>query len=153
MPAAEEGGSVTSDEVQAANMATLRRWIEEGWNQRDLSLVEELFHEEIVTEGRVRADGVEMVGRQAVVDFLEKMVHAIPDIQIEILNLTAAGDLVVAEYRITGTHQNPYREGAPAPGDAVEFFVTEVARFVDGQIFHRRDVIGDSRNVRSRFGV
>jgi len=140
-------------EEMAANTALLRYWIDVGWNQRDTSIVSEVFHEDIITEGSVRSEGGQIVGRQAVCDFNRRMIEAIPDLHIEIVNLQAAGEIVIAEYRITGTHTSAYQDGAPAPGDRVVMHVAEVARFKDGLIAHRRDVITDARSVKERFGV
>mgnify|MGYP001993642544 CR=1 FL=1 len=142
-----------SDEGMAANIALLRRWIDVGWNQRDTSIVSEVFHEDIITEGSVRSEGSQIVGRQAVIDFNHRMIRAIPDLHIEIVNLQAAGEIVIAEYRITGSHTSAYQDGAPAPGDKVVMRVAEVARFKDGLIAHRRDVIAEARSVKERFGV
>jgi steroid delta-isomerase-like uncharacterized protein len=142
-----------SAEGMAANIALLRRWIDVGWNQRDTSIVSEVFHEDIITEGSVRTGGSPIVGRQAVIEFNHRMIQTIPDLHIEIVNLQAAGEIVIAEYRITGTHVSPYQDGAPAPGDEIVMLVAEVARFKDGLIAHRRDVISDARSVKERFGV
>ena len=140
-------------EGMAANISLLRHWIDVGWNQRDTSIVSDVFHEDIITEGSVRAEGGQIVGRQAVIDFNHRMIQAIPDLHIEIVNLQAAGEFVIAEYRITGTHTSAYQDGAPAPGDKVVMLIAEVARFKDGLIAHRRDVISDARSVKERFGV
>jgi predicted ester cyclase len=142
-----------SAEEMEANIALLRRWIKVGWNERNMSIIDEVFHEDIISEGAVRARAEPLVGVKAVIEFQEKMITAIPDIHIEILNMVSAADIVIGEYLITGTHLAPFGEGAPSPKDKVEMNVTEVARFRDGRIFHRRTVISDARGVMARFGV
>jgi predicted ester cyclase len=83
------------------NIALVRRWFDEVWNQRRGELIDELITEESVChadEGPIRGPA-EFRERQ-----YAPLLAAFPDIRVEIEATIAQGDEVVVRWRATGIH-------------------------------------------------
>lgn len=59
--------------------------------------------------------------------------HAFEDFAIEILDIMADGDKVIARYRMTGTHTGEYF-GVPATGRSLDSTGIAIYRFKEGKI-------------------
>ena len=58
---------------------------------------------------------------------------AFPDIHVEINEMVAEADKVVARWTITGTHRGAWR-GIPATGNAIEWYGTDLYTISNGRI-------------------
>jgi steroid delta-isomerase-like uncharacterized protein len=84
------------------NKATVRRMIEQVWNEHRLDLIEEFFSEDVILHnaGLPSSSGLEAV-RAATAMGLK----AFPDQQQTIEGEIAEGDTVAAHWTVTGTHK------------------------------------------------
>jgi predicted ester cyclase len=83
------------------NIALVRRWFEEIWNERLETTIDELVDEDSVCytdEGDIRGPE-EFKTRQ-----FRPLVDAFPDIRVEIEAIVAEGDSVVVRWTATGGH-------------------------------------------------
>lgn len=67
-------------------------------------------------------------GKQGVQEWFVMMRGAFPDMRMEVEDLIAGGDKVVARGRFTATHQGDFM-GMPATGKAVDVGVIDIIRF------------------------
>jgi steroid delta-isomerase-like uncharacterized protein len=81
--------------------------------------------------------GITLSGREQVVSFLRSFWDALPDARLKLENELAAGDSVVTEGTLTGTHSGALRapDGEiPASGNPVTLRYASVKRIRDGQV-------------------
>lgn len=98
--------------VIADNTVIIERLIEEVFNQQALAALPELVAADVVDhQAIIFAQPDELGGVAAGVGAL---MHAFPDLRIEIGELLSAGDRVVARLTLAGTNLGDYR-GLPAP--------------------------------------
>lgn len=84
-----------------ANKALVRRVYEEGFNQRNWAVFDELGAPDFVVHSASRT----MQGREAYKQYLSTEVIAFPDARFTIEDLIADGDTVVTRHTFRGTHQ------------------------------------------------
>lgn len=93
--------STKHDSTRDDNVALVRRWFDEVWNQRRAETIEELLDR----ESRCHADDDLLTGRA---EFIERMYRpftaAFPDLRLEIEGIVGDGGQVVVRWRATGTH-------------------------------------------------
>jgi steroid delta-isomerase-like uncharacterized protein len=92
------------------NKSIVRRWIENGWNRHNVSLIDDLY-----TPTVVQYDPAEVKGSAALKQYVTAFLTALPDLQFTIEDLLAEGDKVVWRFSSRGTHQGPLM-GIPATG-------------------------------------
>jgi predicted ester cyclase len=103
---------LTGADTAQLNKAVVRRLIDEVLNAGRLDALEELYTPQ--TAGAARR-------------WIEPFRAAFPDVQMEIVELIAEGDMVVGRFRCSGTHRGVWR-GHPPTGrrfervDEVYFF-------------------------------
>jgi predicted ester cyclase len=85
------------------NMAVIRRWFEEVWNQKRPSTVHELLSPDCITHGTQESGG-DIRGPEAFLEFHARLVDAFPDIHIEVQDCFASGDKVAVRFVVTGHH-------------------------------------------------
>lgn len=114
-----------------ANKALVRRYLEELWNNRDLSLADEIvnptyvFHSQSVPEDLHGTEGVgHMVGM---------ITGAFPDVEFTIEDLVAEGDTVAVRWSALSTHQGDYMGIAPT-GKSVTVHLVAIHRVEDGKL-------------------
>ncbi len=99
----------------------------------DLDGVGELQHDDVVDDfvvlGAYR-------GRAAVRGFFEELLGAFPDFHIAVRRLTAAGDMVVVEWDVTGTFTGTPFQGIEANGKRVELRGVDCMQFDGGRLRH-----------------
>jgi steroid delta-isomerase-like uncharacterized protein len=61
-----------------------------------------------------------------------------PDLEFNIIELVAVGDLVVSRYIVRGTHKGTF-QGVPATGNKVEISVMNWCHLRDGKIVTERE--------------
>lgn len=113
----------------------LVRKVYDLWNARDLDAALDLATDDIrVTR---MASGQTLTGREGFRRFMEGFATAFPDMKKEVTNELAAGDQVVMEFRLRGTHDGPLVTEAgeiPPTGKAVDVRAVEVLVIRDGRV-------------------
>ena len=111
------------------NKTIVRRVTEEGLNQHDPALVDELCAANVVFH-----DGSRTVQElQTYKRFLLKFFTAFPDAHFTTEELIAEGDTVVVHRTFRGTHTGSFM-GIPPTGKQVTTTVMTINRFADGKI-------------------
>jgi steroid delta-isomerase-like uncharacterized protein len=111
------------------------RIIQEIWNAKNPSLIEELYSDDCVIhtpDGEVR--GVEGSKR-----LYQTYTSSFPDLQFEIQQIVAEGDMASAQLVFTGTHMGPLGE-IPASGNFVKVANNCFFRFADGKLVAQQGV-------------
>ena len=109
------------------NKAIVRRYFEEGLNQKNRAVLDELLADETL--------------RQLVTS---TQANPFPDLHRTVEDLIAEGDKVVARQTNRGTHLGDYM-GIPATGKRVTFTAIAILRIADGKIVEHwinRDDLG-----------
>ncbi len=114
--------------MAVSNEAIYRRLIEEGFNQGNLTVVDELVAPDAREYQRGSGDGVE--GAKNTIKYLRS---AFPDFKITIDELAVSGDKVWARQRGGGTNLGSFAGHAPT-GRVAFTDVIDVVRIRDGRI-------------------
>lgn len=131
------------------NIANVREFMERGFNQGDVSVVDELAAENGV-------DHQEPPGapyRPHLKQVIGMMRTAFPDLHFEIHHIMADGDIVAFHSTMTGTHQGMFTMGPrplPPTGRSVSVAHMHFIRMVNGQsvdLWHVWDVAGMMRQL------
>jgi predicted ester cyclase len=113
----------------SANKATMRRFIEEVWNRGNLAVADEVFHPEATSPSAPMlpkgAEGVRMLAAM--------FRKAMPDYHMDILQLLADGDRVLARFTQSGT-QTGELMGVPPSGKKATWGEIGILRFAGGQV-------------------
>jgi steroid delta-isomerase-like uncharacterized protein len=119
------------DDDPAANKELVRRLYEEGFNEGDLDVVDELVSPGVVTHNPIILDAPE--GPDSVRGGIEMIRKAFSDLEVEVRDLIAEGDRVAAFVTMTGTNTGDYRRGGATDkrGTIRAFFIWRVA---DGRL-------------------
>jgi predicted ester cyclase len=111
-----------------SNEAIYRRLIEEGFNQGNLAVVDELMAPDAREHQRGAGDGIE--GAKNTIMYLRS---AFPDFKITIDEVVLSGDKVWARQRGGGTNLGSFA-GHPPSGRKAFTDVIDVVRIEDGKI-------------------
>jgi Predicted ester cyclase len=125
--------------VEAQNEAVIRRWIEEGWNQKKPELVDELMAEDVVAHG-MGPHGTDLSGRGAFRSAYDIFVSVFPDLHLTIDHMMSSGEMVASHMTCEATHAGDAL-GVPGSGARVRFPVMTMARVQDGRITEGWNVI------------
>jgi steroid delta-isomerase-like uncharacterized protein len=112
------------------NKALARRWLEEVWNQGDLSLVDELIAPTYVLHDPTRPG---LRGWTGIRESVAMFRTASPDLHFTIEDQIAEGDQVVTRYTIQGTHQGPLL-GIAATGKQATLTGIDLYRIAESKI-------------------
>jgi steroid delta-isomerase-like uncharacterized protein len=121
----------------------VRRWIEEGFNQRRLNVVEQIFAE------RFFVNGLE-IGREGLRKNMSRHVTAFPDLHVTITDVVAEGSKVVIWYTVEGTHRGEF-EGVPPTNRHVTWTGVDLLRVSGGRIVEAR-FLSDSLGLLRQLG-
>ena len=111
-----------------SNEAIYRRLIEEGFNQGNLAVVDELMAPDAREHQRGSGDGVE--GAKGTINYLRSV---FPDFKITIDELVVSGDKVWARQKGGGTNLGSFA-GHPPTGIKAFIDVIDIVRIEDGKI-------------------
>ena len=114
------------------NVAIVRRWFQEVWNEGRFQTIHELMAEDAVGIGQAGPEAV-IRGPRQFQPFVEKLRGAFPDIHVTIEDAFSSGDKVAARWSATMTHQGD-QLGVPASGKQVRVTGISLVRIVHGQI-------------------
>jgi steroid delta-isomerase-like uncharacterized protein len=123
------------------NKATIRRMVEQVWNEHRLDLVEEFFTEDFVSH---IAGVPPSAGLEELKAGIAMTLNAFPDFKLSIDDEIAEGDKVVTRRTYRGTHQGELF-GIPATGKQVTNEGAAVYRLVNARIaelWNRPDNLG-----------
>lgn len=128
---------------QAASALEQHRTGVDAFNAGDAEAVAEIYTEDAVLHDPQAPEPIR--GRDAIRASYEQMMRTFPDAQVTMLNVHAQGDLIMYEFRFTGTNDGPITTPAgdvPATGREVEMRmavfsdVDEEGRFRDTRRYY-----------------
>jgi steroid delta-isomerase-like uncharacterized protein len=114
----------------ADNVATVRRWTDQGFGEGKVELADVLVAEDFINHNPVPGQAPGREGLKAAVNSLRA---AFPDLSVNLEDVISQGDKVVLRDTIRGTHQGPFA-GVPPTGRTITVSRISVFRVVDGQI-------------------
>lgn len=120
--------------AQDSRALTLRI-IQEIWNAKNPSLIEELYGNDCVIH---TPDG-EVHGVEGSRQLYHTYTSAFPDMQFEIEQIVADGNTAAAQLVFAGTHKGPLG-GIPASGNFVKVANICVFRFADAKLVKQKGV-------------
>jgi steroid delta-isomerase-like uncharacterized protein len=121
LPSTEATGEM-SEKLKAA----VREFYERGWNQGDLSVIDELFFLDYQDHDAAAQTGTS--GLEAARRFIETFRAAFPDLHVAIEDQYAEGSTVTTRWTATGTHEGTLI-GVPASHRRVEVSGISIDRF------------------------
>jgi len=110
----------------------IRRFIEEIFNQGNLSLVDELFAPDFVEREQL-PPGIPK-NREGIKVLTGMLRSAFPDFKATIEDILAEGDKVVIRMTWSGTHTGGEFMGIPATGKKVSIGVIDIIRIAGGKV-------------------
>lgn len=120
---------------EETNKRLVQRLIDEVWNAREVEQLQTLWSE---------------AGRAEVLEVHSLLTGAFPDLKIDIEDLIAEGDRVVARLTFRGTHEGSFRGIGPT-GRAVEFSAIRIYRIIGEQVVETwaiQDTLGLLRQLQ-----
>jgi steroid delta-isomerase-like uncharacterized protein len=125
----------------------MRRFWEEAFNGRDLSVLDDLIADDYVNHAALPGTPPGRAGQAAV---LQRLWSAFPDARFEITNLAVDGDVVICIGTMSGTHEGELM-GVPASGRRIEWRMCHLMTFdADGRAVEHsaiRDDLGLMRQM------
>jgi steroid delta-isomerase-like uncharacterized protein len=117
---------------QLADLA--RRWIEEGWQQGNAAMIDELHAADFIDRASAGRRPDSEGFKQGILD----LYHAFPDFHAEIEDLVVdqARQMVAVRWTALGRHRNTYL-GVAATDRVIRFQGIEIIRVEDGRIAER----------------
>ncbi len=111
------------------NKAILRQAYD-AINRNDLDALDELVASDVTDHDPAPGQGP---GLEGVKGYFSSLHAAFPDLRIDVEDMIAEGDKVVARVRGSGTHQGEFMGIAPT-GNRVEFSGIDILRIAEGKI-------------------
>ena len=130
-----------------ANKTVVRRMVEEGWNQGNLNVVDELLAADAFDHHDSDVPSFPEHMKEQITLFH----RAFPDFHFAIEDMVAEGDKVAFRATITGTHQGEYN-GIPPTGRQIAFEHMHIVRVVDGKGVDHWAVL-DTLSLLQQLGV
>ncbi len=118
--------------MSQGNVAIVRRWFDEVWNEGKIDTIHDLMAADAVGIGQV-GPGVKVEGPDEFKKFVEKLRGAFPDIHVTIEDAFESGDKAVARWSATMTHSGDHL-GLPASGKTVNITGISIVRVANGKI-------------------
>ena len=138
-----------SDTEVASNKAAVRRFCE-AVNTGDAEVISNTIDELVAPDAAISTPlPLEATGAQLLKDAFGRLLRAYPDLRIEVDDVIAEGDKVVARNTVTGTHQGEHMGVAPT-GRFVSYGEIFICRFAGGRIAETWgivDVLGQMRQL------
>jgi steroid delta-isomerase-like uncharacterized protein len=108
----------------------VQRWVEEGFNKRNVAIVDELFADRFAVNGQV-------IGRDGLKTSMSRHFVGFPDLHVTIDDIVAEGYKVGFWYTVEGTHRGDF-EGIAATGRRVKWSGFDLLSIEDGKISEAR---------------
>ena len=119
-----------------ANQETIRRFVDEVINNRNLTVIDKIIHPNYL----YRTPDQELHGRQALRQLFSDYQKGLPDLHVKIDDLVCTDDKAVLLFTLTGTHENDLM-GIPATGKQVSINGMTCSRFENGQIIEEWELL------------
>jgi predicted ester cyclase len=110
------------------NRAVIRRIFDEGFNKRNLSVLDEVIAPEYVNHDMLMS----RPGPEGFKEVVRAVLRGFPDIAITIDDVVSDGDRVATRGHFVGTHKGEFM-GIPPTGRRVDVSFIDVWRLVDGK--------------------
>jgi steroid delta-isomerase-like uncharacterized protein len=120
-----------------SNVALLKRWFEEVWNQRRRETVGELFAADGISHGVDEIGGV-IRGPNDFLSFYDRFCGAFPDLKLRVEECFGSGDLAVLRWTARMTHTGDHL-GIPASKKEIAIGGMTMAKIANGQIVEAWD--------------
>jgi len=121
----------------------------EFWNTHDIEGILQFYDDEIVWRNVGLEETYE--GKQAVREFLGRLMTALPDLVFTVDHKIARGDNVAEQWTIRGTHLGTFL-GIPPTGRQIEIQALSMVVLRDGK-FLRDEFYWDTRRVMNQMGL
>ena len=142
--AAAQSREAPTPAVAAQNKAVVRRWIEDGFNKKVMTVVDALFAESVIINGSA-------VPRAGVKQNMSRHITAFPDLRVTIEEIVAEGNNVGIWYVVEATQKGEF-EGIPATGKQVKWSGCDLLRLENGRIVEAR-FLSDSLGLMRQLGA
>jgi len=119
------------------NLALLRRWFEEVWNQKRSDTIRELLSPDCISHGTSESGG-DLHGPEGFLSVHARLLDAFPDMHIEVEDCFGAGDRVAVRWSCTMHHLGNGLGMAPT-GAEVKITGMGFARISGGKILEHWD--------------
>ena len=129
------------------NKALIRRFLDEGYNKRNLTIADELLSPNLV----ISFFGSVLKGPEGWKKLANVFLTAFPDIYVTIEETIAEGDKVVANWSCSGTHKGPLRGIAPT-GKEVTWKGIAIYRIADNKIVEAEG-LNDALSIMQQIGA
>ena len=130
------------------NKANIRRFYDEVFNAGNIAVVDELVASNFVDHEEF--PGLSG-GRDGLKQFVTMMRTAFPDARMDVDDLIAEGDKVVARLTMSGTQRGEFA-GIPASGKSMNVTTIDIIRFENGQAVEHWGVM-DSAKMMEQLGA
>lgn len=131
------------------NKELLRRFNETVWQDHDLDAIDEFVADDAVMHDNLTPEPTR--GPEGAREFIESVLSAFPDVQVEITDLVAEDDRVADRFRATGTHEGEF-VGVEPTNEEVTVTGTSIYRIEDGQFVEEWEVL-DALGLFRQLGV
>lgn len=130
------------------NKVLVRRWVEEGYGQGELDLVEELFAADLLNRTPLPGQPADRAGVEQAVMMLR---GAFAGLRVTIEDIVAEGDRVVVRDQTRARHTGVFA-GVPPTGAEVTVSRIAIYRVADGKIAEHWAVV-DMLGLMRQLGV
>ena len=130
------------------NKAVIRRVIEEGLNQKNADVLDELYADDFVNHDAPPGFPND---REGLKQIFTAFGNAFPDLRVSIDDLVGEGEKVVLRCTVRGTHKGQLMDMEPT-GNKVEFPFIGIVRFANGKGVERWGVT-DTMSMMQQLGV
>jgi steroid delta-isomerase-like uncharacterized protein len=127
-----------------ANKALVRRWIDQGFNKRELTVIDAVFAESFTVNEKA-------IGRSGLKQSMAARLAAFPDLRVAIVVIVAERDQVAIWYTARGTQRGEF-DGVKPTGRQVRWVGSDFLRIERGQIVEGR-FVDDSLGLLRQLGV
>ena len=143
MPAAKPAQTAAKTS-QEEYKTLVRRWFEQGFNNKDLTVVDALFIPEVIVNAQ-------RIGRVGLKQSMSRFITAFPNLRVTITEVVAEGDKVVIWYTAQGTQTGEF-EGIRATGKQVRWYGADLFWVEKGKIVECR-FVDDSLGLFRQLGA
>jgi len=116
-----------------ANKALINKWFNEVWNNCDAAAIDEMVTDDLIIHGLTDAQGKEITGKDNFKAFHAQFCNAFPNLNVDVEDVIAEGDRVVARCRVSAKHTGDALGLAPTNAD-VNFSGIAIVRVSNGKI-------------------
>jgi steroid delta-isomerase-like uncharacterized protein len=114
------------------NVAAMRRWFQEVWNERRTGIVNDLLSPKVSAVGQGEHDSM-VKSPEDFLEFAKRLHAAFPDIHVTVEDAFGVDDRVALRWTMTATHTGD-QLGIPASGKKVSVNGMTMVRFANGKI-------------------